>query len=224
MCSQGHGAVTKMTIQLYWTQSSSVHMVKEEKLSYFCNGHTWGFLLCLQSVFPWIIYTWRRPALLRQLPLWNGRNGGLALTYNLGLQAKRKTNFPLWYEARNNHYLAHIIQAVRVRFLRCDVMIELAGCYATRTDGHRPRVYRLIFRRLILPFGGFHVHQMGSLSAVIERFSIYLTYIHLIDLVEMTANFFAMWYKSFNSICPLARHVWLLNPHARMLNHVWKWL
>ena len=71
-------------------------------------------------------------------------------------------------------------------------MIALANCYITRTDGPGPRVYRLIFRRLILPFDGFHVHHMGSLSAVIERFSTYPPYIHLIDLVEIAVILFFM--------------------------------
>jgi len=71
-------------------------------------------------------------------------------------------------------------------------MIVLAACYVTRTNGHRPRVYRLIFRRLILSFDGFHVHHMGFLSTVIEISSTYLPYIHLIDLVEIAAILFVM--------------------------------
>ena len=71
-------------------------------------------------------------------------------------------------------------------------MIALADCYITRTDDLRPCVYHLIFRRIILPFDGFHVHHMGSLSAVIERFSTYSPYIHLIDLVEIAAILFVM--------------------------------
>ena len=63
----------------------------------------------------------------------------------------------IWKPERN-HFLACILQTVRVRFLRCDVMIALADCYVTCVDGHRPRVYLLIFRRFILPFNGFHVH------------------------------------------------------------------
>ena len=121
---------------------------------------------------------------------WEERWSGV--TIRSRTPSKRQTDCPLRYEARNNHYLAHIIQAVHVRFLRCDVMIALADCYITRTDDLRPRVYHLIFRRIILPFDGFHVHHMGFLSTVIERSSTYLPYIHLIDLVEIAAILFVM--------------------------------
>lgn len=85
-------------------------MIKEKKLSYLYNSHTWRNASQFAVDFPVNPLHLEAPCSSWQLPLRSGMKGCLVLLYTLGLQAKHKPVFYYDTKPEWNHSLICILQ------------------------------------------------------------------------------------------------------------------